>query len=262
MPHYHAAWQLGLAIAIRSIATCSPLLLLLVLLLLMLMPMLTMFSLTLMLLLYAFDDAAYAAANDATNADAKMPNDARHLDGAYAVVLMPKLLRLLRLLMLVIMQCLNVCKGSKKVFYFVINLGSGSSTLAKDLARSIASSSANPSVSAASISFPASAFFHAQKKSEMGGGEGMLRAAVSCQRFAEMGGGEGLVTRYAVSCQKFSEIGREEKLPRAARKVAEMGRGERLTGYAVSCHEMEEMGGGEGLSRAAFTWQKMAGMRY
>ncbi len=90
----------------------------------------------------------------------------------------------------------------------------------------------------------------------------MLRAAVSCQRFAEMGGGEGLVTRYAVSCQKFSEIGREEKLPRAARKVAEMGRGERLTGYAVSCHEMEEMGGGEGLSRAAFTWQKMAGMRY
>ena len=33
----------------------------------------------------------YVAANDA-NADAKMPNDARHLDGAYVVRLLPTLL--------------------------------------------------------------------------------------------------------------------------------------------------------------------------
>ena len=77
-----------------------------------LMPMLIMLALMLMHLLDASAAAAYAAANDAY-ADAKMPNDARHLDGAYRVVLMPKLLRLLRQLMLVIMQCLNVCKRSK-----------------------------------------------------------------------------------------------------------------------------------------------------
>ncbi len=52
----------------------------------MLMPMLMMLALTLMLLLDASDAAAYAAAND-TNADAKMPNAARHLAGAYAVLL-------------------------------------------------------------------------------------------------------------------------------------------------------------------------------
>ena len=104
MPHSQVAWQLGMAIAIRSIATCLPMLLLLVLLLLMLMHMLMMLALTLMLLLYAFDAAA-CAATDNTNADAKMPNNARHLDGAYAEVLMPTLLRLLRQLMLVMLQC-------------------------------------------------------------------------------------------------------------------------------------------------------------
>ena len=45
----------------------------------------------LMLLLDASDAAAYAAANDA-NADAKMPNAARHLAGAYVVLLLPPLL--------------------------------------------------------------------------------------------------------------------------------------------------------------------------
>jgi hypothetical protein len=104
MPHSKIACQLGLSIVIRSIATCLPLLLLLVLLLLMLMLMLMMLALTLMLLLYAFDAAAYADVDDA-NADAKMPIDARHLAGAYTVVLMPTLLRLLRQLMHVMMQC-------------------------------------------------------------------------------------------------------------------------------------------------------------
>ena len=96
MPHSQVACQLGLAIAIRSIATCLPPLLLLVLLLLMLMPMLMMLALTLMLLLYAFADAACTATDDA-NADTKMSIVARHLFGAYAVVLMPTLL--------VMMQC-------------------------------------------------------------------------------------------------------------------------------------------------------------
>ena len=50
-----------------------------------------MLALTLMLLLDASDAAAYAAANDA-NADAKMPNVARHLAGAYVVLLLPTLL--------------------------------------------------------------------------------------------------------------------------------------------------------------------------
>ena len=64
-----------------------------------------MIALTLMmLLLNAFDVATYAPTDDA-NADAKMSNIARHLDGAYVVVLMPTLLRLLRQLMLVMMQC-------------------------------------------------------------------------------------------------------------------------------------------------------------
>ena len=63
-----------------------------------------MLALTSMLLLNAFDVVAYAAADDA-NADAKMPNDARHLASAYVVVLMPTLLQLLRQLMLVMMQC-------------------------------------------------------------------------------------------------------------------------------------------------------------
>ena len=66
--------------------------------------MLIMLALTLMLLLYAFDAAAYAFVDDA-NADAKMPIVARHFDGAYGVVLMPTLLRLLRQLMPVMLQC-------------------------------------------------------------------------------------------------------------------------------------------------------------
>jgi len=51
-----------------------------------------------------FDVVAYAAADDA-NADPKMPIVARHLAGAYVVVLMPTLLRMLRQLMHVMMQC-------------------------------------------------------------------------------------------------------------------------------------------------------------
>jgi hypothetical protein len=104
MPHSKVACRLGLSIAIRSIAICLPLLLLLVLLTLMLMMMLMMLALTVMLLLYAFDVVAYAAADDA-NADAKMPIVARHLAGAYDVVLMPTLLRVLRQLMPVMLQC-------------------------------------------------------------------------------------------------------------------------------------------------------------
>ena len=60
----------------------------------MLMPMLMMLALTLMLLLDASDVAAYADANDA-NSDAKMPNVARHLAGAYAVLLLPTLLAMM-----------------------------------------------------------------------------------------------------------------------------------------------------------------------
>jgi len=62
-----------------------------VLLMLMLIPMLMMLAPTLMLLLDASDVVAYAAANDA-NADAKMPNVACHLIGAYAELLLPTLL--------------------------------------------------------------------------------------------------------------------------------------------------------------------------
>ena len=49
--------------------------------------MLMMLTLTLMLLLDASDVAAYAVAYDA-NADEKMSNVARHLAGAYAVLLL------------------------------------------------------------------------------------------------------------------------------------------------------------------------------
>ena len=69
----------------------------LVLLMLMLIPMLMMLALTVMLLLDASDAAAYAAAND-DYADAKMPNVARHLAGAYVVLLLPPLLPMLMLL--------------------------------------------------------------------------------------------------------------------------------------------------------------------
>ncbi len=60
---------------------------------LMLMPMLMMMlALSLILLVDASDAAAYAAAINDANADAKMPNAARHLAGAYAVMLLPALL--------------------------------------------------------------------------------------------------------------------------------------------------------------------------
>ena len=51
---------------------------------LMLMPMLMMLALTMVLLLDAYDATAYAAAHDAY-AEAKRPNVARHLAGAYVV---------------------------------------------------------------------------------------------------------------------------------------------------------------------------------
>ena len=59
--------------------------------------MLMMLALTLRLLLDASNAAAYAAANDA-NVDAKMPNAARHLAGAYAMLLLPSLLPMIMLL--------------------------------------------------------------------------------------------------------------------------------------------------------------------
>ena len=65
---------------------------------LMLMPMLMMLALTLMLLLDAFDAAAFFAASNDANADAKMPNADRHLVGAYVVLLLPPLLPMLMLL--------------------------------------------------------------------------------------------------------------------------------------------------------------------
>jgi hypothetical protein len=70
MPHSQVARQLGLAIAIRLIATYLPLLLLLVLYLLMIRPMQMMLALALMLLLVNFDVVAHAIVDDA-NADAK-----------------------------------------------------------------------------------------------------------------------------------------------------------------------------------------------
>ena len=69
------------------------------------------------LLLDAFDAAAYADANDA-NADAKMPNVARHLAGAYVVLLLPPLLSMLILLRqlmradacnYVMLKCVCIC---------------------------------------------------------------------------------------------------------------------------------------------------------
>jgi hypothetical protein len=62
------------------------------------MPMLMMLlALPLMLMLDAIDVDAYADANDA-NADAKMPNVARHLVDAHVVLLLPPLLPMLMLL--------------------------------------------------------------------------------------------------------------------------------------------------------------------
>ena len=58
---------------------------------LMLMPMPMMFALTLILLLDVSDVVAYVVAND-DKADAKMPNVARHLAGAYDVLMLPTLL--------------------------------------------------------------------------------------------------------------------------------------------------------------------------
>ncbi len=57
---------------------------------LMLMPMPMMFALTLILLLDVSDVVAYVVAND-DKADAKMPNVARHLAGAFDVMLQPPL---------------------------------------------------------------------------------------------------------------------------------------------------------------------------
>ncbi len=75
--------------------------------------MLMMLALMPILVLNAFKAVEYAAANDA-NADAKMPNDdACHLiAGAYAMLLMPPLPQLLKKLIFVMMQCLNVYKYS------------------------------------------------------------------------------------------------------------------------------------------------------
>ena len=61
------------------------------------MPALTMLALTLVLLLDAADAATYVDVDDA-NADAKMPNVARHLAGAYCVMLPLPLLPMLMLL--------------------------------------------------------------------------------------------------------------------------------------------------------------------
>ena len=77
---------------------------------LMLMPMLMMLALTLMLLLDASNVVAYAVANDA-NADAKIPNVARHLGGAYVVLMLPPLLPILMLLrqLLLAETCMHMC---------------------------------------------------------------------------------------------------------------------------------------------------------
>ena len=55
------------------------------------------YALTLMLLLDAFEAIAYAVASDA-NADAKISNVARHLGGAYALLMLPPLFSMLMLL--------------------------------------------------------------------------------------------------------------------------------------------------------------------
>jgi len=55
------------------------------------MPMPMILALALMLLLDASGVVAYAVVNDA-NADAKMPNVARHLVGAYVVLMLPPVL--------------------------------------------------------------------------------------------------------------------------------------------------------------------------
>jgi len=63
----------------------------------MLKPILMMLAMTVMILLDTSDANAYAVADD-TNGDAKMPNVARHLASAYAVLLMPPLLPMQMLL--------------------------------------------------------------------------------------------------------------------------------------------------------------------
>ena len=63
----------------------------LILLPLILMPVLMILALTLRFLLDALDAIACAVVDDA-NADAEMPNGARHLVGAYDVVMLPQLL--------------------------------------------------------------------------------------------------------------------------------------------------------------------------
>ena len=87
-------------IATFSIVTCSLLVLLMVSLLPILMPMLLILALAVMLLLDAFEAVANAVADD-SNADAKLPNVARHLVGAYDALPMPSLMPVLRRLMFV-----------------------------------------------------------------------------------------------------------------------------------------------------------------
>jgi hypothetical protein len=70
----------------------------------------------------------------------------------------------------------------------------------------------------------------------------MRGAAVVCQKMpelAEMGRGEGLPGA-TISCQK----------------LAETGIGEEQTGAAISCQKIKEMDRGEGLPRAARKWRK------
>jgi hypothetical protein len=64
----------------------------------MLMPVTVILAKTLMLVVYAFDAVAHAAANDDANVDAKMPNVARFLVGAYVVLLMSPWLPMMMLL--------------------------------------------------------------------------------------------------------------------------------------------------------------------
>ncbi len=148
------------------------------------------------------------------------------------------------------------------------------------LARSIASPSANPWVFCAAILFLSSPSFHTQKKTEMGGGEGLPRATVRCQKLAEMGGGRGVRVRidsfwcinYIVSCSFRCVFGISisEYSPNTRRnnyvKIELMHqnesmrtlRGEGLvTRYAVSYQKVAEMGRGEKLPWAVKKWRKL-----
>ena len=113
-----------------------------------------MLALTPMLLLDEASDAAtYAIANDA-NADAKMPNVARHLGGAYSVLLLPPLLPILH---------------HQKM----------ASVPAKQKMAEMGGAEGLPGASA---SYP--------ELAEIGGGEGLPGPSASCQEMAGMGAGE------------------------------------------------------------------------